>query len=90
MLKRERIYRRTEAGSTAWTTNVPALSEEHRRILGLIESETHFDMLRTLLRQHADFQRLAELEAQGLIVSESADAEHDLDFTGGFALAKPA
>ena len=84
MLKRERIYRRTEAGSTAWTTNVPALSEEHRRILGLIESETHFDMLRTLLRQHA------ELEAQGLIVSESADAEHDLDFTGGFALAKPA
>lgn len=70
--------------------NDPALSEEHRRILGLIESGTHSDVLRTLLREHADFPRLAELETNGLIVAEAAAAAHDLDFTEGFALAKPA
>jgi hypothetical protein len=90
MVKLERIYRRTDAGSRAWQRGDPAVSEEHRRILGLIEGETHWDVVRALLRRHADFQRLAELEAQGLVVSEAAAATHDLDFTGGFAFAKPA
>ena len=86
----ERIYRRTEAGSRAWLTQDPALSEDHRRILGLVEGETHWDVIRTLLRRHADYQLLAELEAQGLIASEASAATHDLDFTAGFAFAKPA
>ncbi len=90
MLKQERIYRRTESGSRAWLTQDPAVSEEHRRVLGLITGETHSDMMRALLRAHIDFQRLAELEALGLIASEAAAAEHDLDFTGSFAFAKPA
>lgn len=86
----ERIYRRTEAGSRAWLTRDSALSEDHRRILGLIAGETHSDVMRALLRAHIDFQRLAELEALGLIVAEAAAPMHDLDFTGGFAFAKPA
>lgn len=86
----ERIYRRTEAGSRAWLTQDPALSEDHRRILGLIEGETHSDVIRSLLRLHADHQRLTELEARGLIASEAAAAVHDLDFTASFAFAKPA
>ena len=90
MAKVERIYRRTESGSKAWLEQDPAVSEEHRRILGLIQEETHWDVIRTLFRRHADYQRLAELEAEGLIVSEAAVAEHDLDFTGSFAFAKAA
>jgi hypothetical protein len=88
MGKLGRIYRRTESGSRAWLTRDPALSEEQRRVLGLIEAGTHSDVLRTLLRQHADFQRLTDLEAKGLIVSEAAAPAHDLDFTGSLVFAK--
>jgi DNA-binding FadR family transcriptional regulator len=88
-MAKERIYRRTEAGAKALATNDPSFSEEHRRILGMIDG-THSDVLRTLLRQHSDFQRLAELEAKGLIAAEAAAEVHDLDFTSSYGLAKPA
>lgn len=90
MLKLERIYRRTESGSRAWLAQDPALSEDHLRILGLVEGEMHWDVIRILLRRHADYQLLADLEAQGLIASEASAEIHDLDFTGSFAFAKPA
>jgi hypothetical protein len=90
VVKLERIYRRTEAGWKAWNTRDPAVSDEHRRILGLIQGETHWDVMRTLLRRHVDFQRLAELETQGLVVSEAAAPAHDLDFTGSFAFRAAA
>lgn len=90
MAKVERIYRRTESGSKAWLAQDPAVSEEHRRILGLIQGDMHSDVIRTLLRRHVDYQRLADLEVEGLIVSEAAAAVHDLDFTGSFAFAKAA
>jgi len=90
VVKLERIYRRTEAGSKAWATKDCALPEGHLRILGLIQGETHWDVMRTLLRCHVDFQRLADLEAQGLIASEAAASVHDLDFTGSFAFRAAA
>jgi hypothetical protein len=90
MGKLNRVYRRTEAGIKAWLDQDPALSDEHRKILGLIDDGTHWDVIRTLLRRHADYQRLADLEEQGLIVSQAGTAEHDLDFTGSFAFAKRA
>lgn len=90
MGKLERIYRRTDSGRRAWLTQDPAVSDEHRRILGLIQGATHSDVIRTLLRRHADYLRLADLEAQGLIVSEAAAPESDLEFTGGFAFARAA
>lgn len=70
MAKLERVYRRTDSGLKAWLTQDPAVSEEHRRILGLIEGDTHWDVIRGLLRRHVDYLRLADLEAEGLIVSD--------------------
>jgi hypothetical protein len=90
MGKLNRVYRRTESGMNAWRDQDPSLSEEHRRILGLIDGETHWDVIRTLLRRHADYQRLAELEAQGLIVSQASSFAHELDFTGSFSFVKTA
>lgn len=84
----ERIYRRTEAGRLALTTAVVGVAEgEYRRILGLINGETHFEVIRTLLPEYADAeicQWLNELEGRGLITSVHATTEHDLDFTGSF------
>jgi hypothetical protein len=85
MSKTERVYRRTETGEKAWQSQDPSLSEEHRQVLGLIHTDTHWDEIRKLLRRHADYQRLAELEAGGLIASELAAPGSDLDFTGSFA-----
>jgi hypothetical protein len=90
MGKLERVYRRTESGRNAWLSEDPQLSPEDRRILGLIEGEMHWDVLRTLLRRHADYLRLAELEAAGLVESHAALPQHDLDFTGSFAFARTA
>ena len=45
MAKLGRIYRRTAVGARAWAAKDPALSDEHRRILGMIESETHGDVI---------------------------------------------
>jgi len=90
MAKPEKIYRRSESGLKAWLTQDAALSEEDLRILGLMEGEMHSDVVRRLLRRHTDLQRLAGLEAAGLIVSEAAAADSDLDFTGTFGFAKTA
>ena len=79
-----RVYRRTESGQKALSNSDASLSVEQREILGLIEADTHWDEIRKLLRRNADYQRLAELEAGGLIVSEAAKPDSDLDFTGNF------
>jgi hypothetical protein len=84
MSKRECVYRRTEAGLKAWQEKDPALSAEHRRILGLLEGATHWDEVRKLLRSHADHQRFADLEKRGLIEAVVAAPGSDLDFTGDF------
>jgi hypothetical protein len=90
MDKLARVYRRTESGLRAWQDQDPTLSVEHLQILGFIEGDTHWDVIRKLLRRHADYQRFADLEARGLIVSEAAAPEADLDFTGNFSFSKVA
>jgi hypothetical protein len=84
MSRRECVYRRTERGLKAWQEQDPALSPEHRQILGLIRSDTHWDEVRKLLRSHADHKRFAELEKRGLIEAAIAAPGSDLDFTGDF------
>jgi len=84
MRKVGRVYRRTESGQNAWSNPDASLSVEHREVLALIETGTHWDEIRKLLRRHADYQLLADLEAAGLVVSEVAAPESDLDFTGSF------
>ena len=81
----ERIYRRTETGCKALHDGDPQLTPEHQRILALLDSDTHWDEIRKVLRRHADYQRLAELEADGYIISIEAAPRSDLDFTGSFA-----
>lgn len=41
-----RLYRRTEAGTAAWQRPDALVPVEYRRLLGLIESDTHPDTLR--------------------------------------------
>jgi hypothetical protein len=72
MENEERVYRRTDSGRRAWVTKDPAVSDEHRRILGLIQERTRLQTIRPLLRRRADYVRLDDLEADGLIVSEAA------------------
>ena len=84
MDKLERIYRRTEAGQKAWESQDPAISQQHRQILGILEDAMHWDEMKKLLRRHADLQRLGELEVDGLVCHEVAAAAADLDFTGHF------
>lgn len=84
----ERVYRRTESGERAWHSQDPSLSAEHRQVLGLFETDTHWDEVRKLLRRHADYQRLAELVEAGLVASEAAAPASDLDFTGSFFFTK--
>ena len=81
MRKEECVYRRTEAGFEAWQRQDPALSVEHRQILGLLGSDTHWDEVRKLLRSHADHKRFADLVARGLVEPTAAGPGSDLDFT---------
>jgi hypothetical protein len=93
MAKLERIYRRTDAGRRASESKDAALPAEYRRILNLLQNETHSDDVRTALRRYSDediFAWLAELENLGLAVSEPVTSKHDLDFTGNFSLAELA
>ena len=93
MARIERIYRRTDAGCRASESNDASLPAECRRILSLMQVETHSDAVRTALRRYTDediFAWLAELENLGLAVSEPVTSKHDLDFTGNFSLAELA
>ena len=84
------IYRRTVAGQSVWQSDAP-LAAPLRRILGLIEAETHAHVLRRLLRHHLEStiaEWLSQLEKLGLLETLPSHLEHDLDFTGGFNLRK--
>jgi two-component system, OmpR family, alkaline phosphatase synthesis response regulator PhoP len=83
----DRIYRRTASGDDAFSSTDPAIPSDYRRILRVIEGDTHSDVVRGLLRQFPDAllaDWLAELEELGLIESGLADPKHDLDFTNPF------
>lgn len=69
MATRERVYRRTASGLRAIQAEAPALAPEYLRILAIIGDGMDSDVVRTVLRRHADHARLAELEASGLIAS---------------------
>jgi len=87
----DRIYRRTEAGEKAWESRDPGLPAEQRRILGLINGETHSDLLQNRLRHYPAARILgwlAQLERQGLLRSVPGAVEHNLDFTGNFTAAE--
>src|SRR2546423_2600471 len=90
MAKIERIYRRTDAGCRAWEDEKSGLPVEYRRILALVNAETHSDDIRRAVRRFSDeqiFSWLAEMETLGFVESEAVSSNNDLDFTGSLALS---
>ena len=86
-----RIFRLTEAGAAALRKDAAKLEPHQRKVLQLIQGDTHVDVIRGWLRQYPNeklAEWLAQLEAAGLVRSASADETHDLDFTAHFASAR--
>lgn len=87
MAKVGRIYHTSTAGRRAWEKGDASVPVAYRRILGMLASETHADVVRGYLRRYPDElvrEWLAELEELGLVESHPDKAVHDLDFTGSF------
>ena len=86
----ERLYRRTEAGKAAWQLQDALVPVEYRRLLGLIESDTHADTLRARfprLSADAAARLLDELVERGFLEAVEAEEHHDLDLASRFNLA---
>ncbi len=84
-----RIYRMSTSGRRAWEKEDATVPGALRRILGMLDSDTHADVVRGYLRRYPDQliqEWLAELEELGLVESRPDKASHDLDFTGNFKL----
>jgi len=84
------VYRRSAAGRSALETDVP-LAAPLRRVLVLIEGETHSHVVRKLLRDHTESNIaywLSQLEKLGLVEARPSQSDHDLDFTGSFAFQR--
>ena len=91
MASTPRIYRRTEAGTRAWESADAKVPLEHRRILGLLDTEAHADVIRGFLRRYSDkliFEWLDRLVELGLVEFTSAEVQHDLDFTSSLKLSE--
>lgn len=85
-----RLYRRTEAGKTAWQRQDGGVPVEYRRLLGLIEGDMHTDSLRGRFARYTEDEivdLLDELVRLGLLEALEAKEHHDLDFTDSFKLA---
>lgn len=83
----DRIYRRTASGEEAFASEDVAIPADYRRILAVIEGDTHSDVIRGRLRQIPDpplADWLSELEEIGFVSSAPADRTQDLDFTAFF------
>jgi len=84
------IYRRSAAGQSALETDTP-LAAPLRRVLALIEGQTHSHMVRKLLRDQTESNIaywLSQLEKLGLLEARPTQIHHDLDFTGSFAFQR--
>jgi len=80
----DRIYRRTASGDEALASVDVAIPSDYRRILGVIEGDTHSAVIRGRLRQFPDAlltDWLTELEEIGFVSSAPADPTQDLDFS---------
>ena len=84
------IYRRSAAGQSVLESDAP-LAPPLRRLLVLIEGETHSHVVRRLLREHTESNIaywLSQLEKLGLVEARPSHVDHDLDFTGSFAFQR--
>ena len=88
MATQERIFRRTEAGREAMNSDDAAVPSDYRRLLKLIEQDTHIDVVRGCLRQYPDRlieEWLDELVELGYLDHAAPADPLDLDFTAYFS-----
>ena len=82
-IKPNASYRRTASGDAALRSLDTAIPVDYRRILCLIDGDTHVNVVRGRLRQYSDAliaDWLAELEEIGFIECSGASDAYDLDF----------
>ena len=87
---RQRVYQVTEAGEKARANPPSALSLPCRRILGLVQDDTHFAVIRAGMGMCEEKQVagwLDELVKAGLVIAQAAADDCDLDFTGNLSLS---
>ncbi|HXM83815.1 MAG TPA: response regulator [Burkholderiales bacterium] len=92
MVKEGKIYRLTEEGRKAWESQDVAIPAEYRRILWLIETEAHVDVVRGCLREYPDElldEWLGELEELDLLRSKQTAVEYDLNLSVADAKTRP-
>lgn len=85
-----RVYRRTQAGKTAWHRQDADVPVEYRRLLGLIEGDMHTDSLRVRFARYTEaeiVELLDELVEHGLLEAVEATERQDLDFTNSFNIS---
>jgi len=83
----EQSYRITATGKDARAGQDTAIPTDYRRLLALIEAQTHFNVIRGRLREYPDQlleEWLAELEELGFIETLPTQSGADLDFTDHF------
>jgi hypothetical protein len=86
---KHRTYSLTEAGSRG-LAQPSGLSVPCRRILRLLDGETHFAVIARNMAMCAEKQVMAwlqELESAGLLTSQAAADGSDLDFTSSLLMA---
>jgi CheY-like chemotaxis protein len=91
MVKEGKIYRLTDEGRKAWESQDVAIPAEYRRILWLIETEAHVDVVRGCLREYPDElldEWLGELEELDLLRSKQTAVEYDLNLFAADAKAR--
>jgi two-component system OmpR family response regulator len=93
-MSQARTYRLTEGGREVRASGDLSVPADYRRIIGLFEGDTHFDVIRGALRRYPDkliADWIAELEEIGFVEVVLTEAELDLDFTSFTAPpARPA
>jgi CheY-like chemotaxis protein len=88
MATQERIFRRTDAGSEALNSDDVAVPSDYKRLLKLIDQDTHLDVVRGCLRQYPDKligEWLEELVELGYLDRVAPADPLDLDFTAYFS-----
>ena len=81
-MKLDASYRRTAAGEEALRSVDTAIPVDYRRILCIIDGDTHANVIRGRLRRYRDTlidAWMAELEELGFIEAVHSSAAYDLD-----------
>ena len=88
MADKEKTYRRTDAGRRVFETGDLSIPSDYRRILSLLDVDTHFNVICGYMRQYPNellAEWLGELEELGFIEAVPAIAADSLELAAHFA-----